>query len=83
MVKNFSFSNRMKFSPEKLLRSRNSVVKLIFEKFDPFMVKIGVKGHSFEVSEVKIGPKILVFKSHEIFTIKAFEVEKFSGKVSF
>ena len=73
----------MKFSPEKLLRSRNSVVELVFENFDPFMVKIGVKGHSFEVSEVKIGPKILIFKLHEIVTRKAFKVEKFIGEVGF
>ena len=59
------------------------MVKSVFENFDSFMVKIRVKGHSFGVSEVKIGPKILIFKSHEIFTRKALEVEKFSGEVSF
>ena len=59
------------------------MVKLVFENFDSSMVKIRVKGHSFGVSEVKIGPKILVFKSHEIFSRKALEVEKLSGEVSF
>ena len=73
----------MKFSPEKLLRSRNSVVKLVFENFHPFMVKIRVNDHFFVVSEVKIGPKIGFFKSHEILTGEAFEVEEFSGEVSF
>ena len=58
-------------------------MKSVFENFDPFMVKIGVKGHSFWVSGVKIGQKILVFKLYEIFTRKAFEVEKFSDDVGF
>ena len=58
-------------------------MELVFENFDPFMVKIGVKGHSFRVSGVKIGPKILFFKLHEIFTRKAFQVEKFSSEVGF
>ena len=69
----------MKFSPEKLLRSRNSVMKSVFENFDSFMVKIRVKGHSLVLSEVKVGLKILVFKSYEIFTRKALEDKKFCG----
>ena len=58
-------------------------MKLVFENFHTFMVKIGVKGHIFVMSEVKIGPKVMFFKSHEILIGKAFEVEKFSGEVGF
>ena len=55
------------------------MVKSVFENFDSFMVKIRVKGHSLVLSEVKDGPKILVFKSYEILTRKAFEDKKFCG----
>ena len=73
----------MKFSPEKLLRSRNSVMTSVFDHFDPFLHKIDLRGGYYGSSGVKTGLKFVIFKMREIFTITAFEVEKLNDDVRF
>ena len=46
LTQNLSFPKYVNFSPEKLLRSRNSVMMSIFDHFDSFLPKTGLKGGS-------------------------------------
>ena len=78
-VRNFFSSIWLKFSPEKLLRSKNSLVMSDLHYLAIFRVKIGVKGQFIDF----LRSKIIFFNLAEFFTRKAFQVEKFTGHVRF
>ena len=82
IVKNLGSSISLKFGPGKLLMSRKTVVKSGFQNFDPPGGQTAVKRLKFTPLEGK-NRKNRLLDFPEIWTRKAFVVEKKDGEVLF